>query len=170
MPGFHLIASLIAEIENYWTSVEKMMAQLVLAVGNIEPPKFKVSQMLSASLLSFCRIFSLEKTELEISTQGCRFTCSPSFPLSSCVTSAPFQRLLCSHTGHKKVAAMAEHLAPVGNINSRLPNELLTIICQFLPFDDLRNALLVCRYAQHKKILSGKIIKNRIKSCYFCSI
>ena len=34
------------------------------------------------------------------------------------------------------------------NINVRLPNELLTIMFQFLPFGDLKNAMLVCRFAQ----------------------
>ena len=31
------------------------------------------------------------------------------------------------------------------NINSRLPPELINTIFDFLPFDDLKNALLVCR-------------------------
>ena len=31
------------------------------------------------------------------------------------------------------------------NINSKLPTELLAAIFQFLPFEDLKNALLVCR-------------------------
>ena len=48
---------------------------------------------------------------------------------------------------HLAVAAMADQLSPVGNINSKLPNELLTIIFQFLPFDNLKSALLVCRFA-----------------------
>ena len=30
-------------------------------------------------------------------------------------------------------------------INSKLPNELLTMVFQFLPFDDLKKVLLVCR-------------------------
>ena len=33
----------------------------------------------------------------------------------------------------------------VGNINSRLPPELLSNILEFLPFSDLKEALLVCR-------------------------
>ena len=33
----------------------------------------------------------------------------------------------------------------VGNINSRLPNELLALIFNFISFEDLKNALLVCR-------------------------
>ena len=50
------------------------------------------------------------------------------------------------------MAAMAE-AAPL--VNLRIPNELLTIIFQFLPFGDLKNALLVCRLAKlKKKILS----------------
>ena len=49
---------------------------------------------------------------------------------------------------------------PVENINLRLPNELLTIICQFLPFDDLKNALLVCRYARHQKYCLENSIKK----------
>ena len=36
------------------------------------------------------------------------------------------------------------------NINSRLPPELLTSIFHFLPFADLNNALLVCRFTQNK--------------------
>ena len=32
-------------------------------------------------------------------------------------------------------------------VNLRIPNELLTIIFQFLPFNDLKNAMLVCRLA-----------------------
>ena len=32
-------------------------------------------------------------------------------------------------------------------INSKLPNELLTMVFQFLPFDDLKKVLLVCRLA-----------------------
>ena len=32
-------------------------------------------------------------------------------------------------------------------INSKLPNELLTIVFEFLPFDDLKKVLLVCRLA-----------------------
>ena len=32
-------------------------------------------------------------------------------------------------------------------INSKLPNELLTMVFQFLPFESLKNALLVCRLA-----------------------
>ena len=31
------------------------------------------------------------------------------------------------------------------NINSKLPPELLSAIFRFLPFSDLKNALLVCR-------------------------
>ena len=34
---------------------------------------------------------------------------------------------------------------PIANINQKLPPELLTAIFQFLPFDELKNALLVCR-------------------------
>ena len=33
----------------------------------------------------------------------------------------------------------------VGNINSKLPPEMLSNILQFLPFSDLKVALLVCR-------------------------
>ena len=36
------------------------------------------------------------------------------------------------------------------NINMRLPPELLTKILHFLPFADLNNALLVCRFTQTK--------------------
>ena len=32
-------------------------------------------------------------------------------------------------------------------INSKLPNELLTMVFEFLPFDDLKKVLLVCRLA-----------------------
>ena len=32
------------------------------------------------------------------------------------------------------------------NINSKLPPELLSAIFRFLPFSDLKNALLVCRW------------------------
>ena len=32
-------------------------------------------------------------------------------------------------------------------INSKLPNELLTMVFQFLHFDDLKKVLLVCRLA-----------------------
>ena len=39
-------------------------------------------------------------------------------------------------------------LANEQNINAKLANELLTMICQFLPFHDLKNAMLVCRFAQ----------------------
>ena len=40
-------------------------------------------------------------------------------------------------------------------VNLRIPNELLSIIFQFLPFGDLKNALLVCRLVKlNKKILS----------------
>ena len=35
---------------------------------------------------------------------------------------------------------------PIANINEKLPPELLTGIFQFLPYDDLKNALLVCRW------------------------
>ena len=41
-----------------------------------------------------------------------------------------------------------EAMAQLGselNINSRLPPELINTIFDFLPFDDLKNALLVCR-------------------------
>ena len=31
------------------------------------------------------------------------------------------------------------------NINTKIPPELLTMIFHFLPYDDLNNALLVCR-------------------------
>ena len=34
---------------------------------------------------------------------------------------------------------------PIANINEKLPPELLTAIFQFLPYADLKNALLVCR-------------------------
>ena len=37
-------------------------------------------------------------------------------------------------------------LVQMTNINRRLPNELLTIIFNLLPFADLGNATLVCRY------------------------
>ena len=50
--------------------------------------------------------------------------------------------------GTVSVAAMAE-AAPL--VNLRIPNELLTIIFQFLPFADLKNALLVCRLAIETK-------------------
>ena len=36
------------------------------------------------------------------------------------------------------------------NINMRLPPELLTKILHFLPFADLKNALLVCRSTKNK--------------------
>ena len=36
------------------------------------------------------------------------------------------------------------------NINMRLPPELLTNIFHFLPFADLKNALLVCRSTKNK--------------------
>ena len=36
-------------------------------------------------------------------------------------------------------------LSPEIDINSRLPPELINTIFDFLPFDDLKNALLVCR-------------------------
>ena len=36
-------------------------------------------------------------------------------------------------------------------VNLRIPNELLSIIFQFLPFADLKNALLVCRLAIETK-------------------
>ena len=36
------------------------------------------------------------------------------------------------------------------NINMRLPPELLTKILHFLPFDNLNNALLVCRLTKDK--------------------
>ena len=34
---------------------------------------------------------------------------------------------------------------PIAKINETLPPEILTAIFQFLPFDDLKKALLVCR-------------------------
>ena len=34
------------------------------------------------------------------------------------------------------------------NINSKLPPELLSVIFSFLPFSDLKKALLVCRWMQ----------------------
>ena len=37
-------------------------------------------------------------------------------------------------------------LVQMTNINRRLPNELLRIIFNLLPFADLGNAALVCRY------------------------
>ena len=36
-------------------------------------------------------------------------------------------------------------LSPKLNINTKIPPELLTMIFHFLPYDDLNNALLVCR-------------------------
>ena len=35
---------------------------------------------------------------------------------------------------------------PIVNINEKLPPELLTAVFQFLPYDDLKNALRVCRW------------------------
>ena len=35
---------------------------------------------------------------------------------------------------------------PIANINEKLPPEILTAVFQFLPYDDLNNALLVCRW------------------------
>ena len=35
---------------------------------------------------------------------------------------------------------------PIANINEKLPPELLTAVFQFLPYDDLKKALLVCRW------------------------
>ena len=43
------------------------------------------------------------------------------------------------------IVVMVDQL-PTPNINKKLPPELLTIIFQFLPYDDLKNALLVCRW------------------------
>ena len=43
----------------------------------------------------------------------------------------------------KSLKPIEEEVLP--NINSRLPPELLAAIFQFLPFKDLKNALLVCR-------------------------
>ena len=41
-------------------------------------------------------------------------------------------------------------LSPELNLNSTLPPELLTNIFHFLPFADLKNALLVCRSTKNK--------------------
>ena len=60
------------------------------------------------------------------------------------------------------MAAMAE-AAPL--VNLRIPNELLTIIFQFLPFADLKNALLVCRLAiETKKEDFVQILFNFLKA------
>lgn len=39
------------------------------------------------------------------------------------------------------------------NINLRLPPELLTMILHYLPFADLKNALLVCRLTKKLNIM-----------------
>ena len=50
----------------------------------------------------------------------------------------------------------------------QLPNELLTFIFQFLPFNDLKNALMICRLARASKILPEQILKNQETIFHFC--
>ena len=45
---------------------------------------------------------------------------------------------------NKETGEMIAQL-PIANINQKLPPELLTAIFQFLPYKELKNALLVCR-------------------------
>ena len=56
---------------------------------------------------------------------------------------------MCPCHFQSRLASVAEkqmaQLSPEIDINSRLPPELINTIFDFLPFDDLKNALLVCR-------------------------
>ena len=56
---------------------------------------------------------------------------------------------MCPCLFQSRLAIVAEkqmaQLSPEVDINSRLPPELINTIFDFLPFDDLKNALLVCR-------------------------
>ena len=51
-------------------------------------------------------------------------------------------------------------LVQMTNINKRLPNELLTIIFNLLPFADLGNATLVCRYVYTSLLLPSLCTNN----------
>ena len=51
-------------------------------------------------------------------------------------------------------------------INSKLPNELLTMVFQFLPFDDLKKVLLVCRL--HLALCCIKI-DSEYYYCLYCA-
>ena len=60
------------------------------------------------------------------------------------------------------MAEETKSLFVVGNINSKLPPEMLSNILQFLPFSDLKEALLVCRS------VSGAKIVSKLVSTVFC--
>ena len=48
---------------------------------------------------------------------------------------------------------------PIDNISKKLAPELLTAIFQFLPYDDLKNALLVCRWVEKEENIA------RMRNC-----
>ena len=56
-----------------------------------------------------------------------------------------FKRVFASFRARFRRETIMTQLSPKLNINTKIPPELLTIIFHFLPYDDLNNALLVCR-------------------------
>ena len=72
---------------------------------------------------------------------------------------------------------MASQL-PIDYISKKMAPELLTAIFQFLPYDDLKNALLVCRWDEKPSIPCGTIKYNALRlkignfsvSCLNCNV
>ena len=94
----------------------------------------------SAELEKFCAHQQLlQLTQLTRSREDC-------FTMAQARESSVVELMdkLTMANNNKKGEMTAQLL--IANINEKLPPELLTAVFQFLPYDDLKNALRVCRW------------------------
>ena len=112
-------------------------------ISNVRPKKRAAAQITIASsqacsqpdLLPLCRQY----TTLVIVAAALEYIANH----KSCGALFFYYRSFCQ----SNMALRPRNFPRFVRINSKLPNELLTMVFQFLPFEDLNNVLLVCRLA-----------------------